>query len=81
VKSVALKLTDALAVNALRIPLLIGCSFIRIADIIGFIIFSPQGIFRMIRDGGLADHGTFRKATKEIFERYNFLKRALAMIR
>jgi hypothetical protein len=40
----------------------------------------PQGIFRMIRDGNFADHRTFRKATRETFERYGFLKRELALI-
>jgi hypothetical protein len=34
----------------------------------------------MIRDGDLADDGTFQKATREAFEKYVFLKRALILI-
>jgi hypothetical protein len=39
-----------------------------------------QGIFRMIRAVDFANYGTFQKATREIFERYGFLKRALVLI-
>jgi hypothetical protein len=28
----------------------------------------------MIRDADFADHGTFQKASREIFERYSFIK-------
>jgi hypothetical protein len=41
--------------------------------------FTPRN-FRMIRDGDFADHGAFQKATRETFERYGFLKRALVLI-